>query len=125
MIRSYRSSDIYELMGPAETQYGPPVQGACDDQQVQGADVPETRVIEMGQTSGTFDVSWDMYSVFPDRMIISYEGATLFDTGCVTGTGSATLTYAGSSSQITVEIIPNCDGAMAATLWNFTINCPQ
>ena len=126
MIKHYRSSDILELMGPVETQYAQPQPGECDDQQVAGGDTPETRVIEMGATSGTFVFEWEMFTL-KDRAIVTYEGNVLHDTGCVGGGGTVSLTYAGSSSAITVEVIPNCDPSQQGfgTLWNFTVNCPQ
>ncbi|HMO51131.1 MAG TPA: hypothetical protein PKE26_07790 [Kiritimatiellia bacterium] len=125
MIKSYRSNDIAELMGPVETQYGPPASGQCSEQQVAGADAPETRNIEMGATSGNFNFSWEMLSQH-DRMIVRYGATQLYDTGCVSGSGSVNLAFSGASSIITVEVIPNCNPATAnGTLWYFTVSCPQ
>jgi len=116
MVKSYTSKEILELMGPAETQYA-----ACNDVVQSGGNTPVTQTVEMGQTSGTFNFSWDMLSV-QDRMIVRYGSTVLHDTGCVSGTGLVSLSYSGTSSQITVEVIPACAGG--GTVWYFTVFCP-
>jgi len=103
------------------TQAPPAV--ACNAQQVSGADTPETRMINLGRTSGTFQFSFDTVSQ-PDRMVVSYEGATLFDTGCVGASGVRSLTYSGTSTVVTVQVTPNCNGG-SGTAWSFTVSCPQ
>jgi hypothetical protein len=102
------------------TVKAPPSQ--CNTQQVSGRDTPETLTIEMGKSSGTFTFDYNNYEI-PDRMVVFYEGRTLFDTGCVGGLGSVALTYSGVSTEITVQVIPNCSGT-DSTGWDFTVNCP-
>jgi hypothetical protein len=58
-------------------------------------------------------------------MIVRYEGSTLFNTGCVTGTGSRTLRFSGRSSIVEVTVTPNCDGRSAATSWEFSVSCAR
>ena len=99
----------------------PPV-GQCDQQQVAGGDTPDTRNIEVGQTSGTFTFDYSTYSI-RDRIIVSYQGTTLLDTGCVGESQSRQLTYGGSSTQVTVSVEPNCDGS-TGTAWDYTVHCP-
>lgn len=94
----------------------------CDDTQVSGETTPETRVIEMGRTSGTFEFSYDMIAV-RDRMVVEYEGSPLFDTGCVSGSDTVYLSYSGSSRTITVRVTPNCAGG-SYTYWEFAVSCP-
>ncbi len=99
--------------------------GACDDQQIAGGDTPEVRVIELGQSSGTFNFSYQTYFQ-EDQMFVTYEGAQLFDTTCL-GTGgflTQSLTYSGSATEVTVQIVPNCNGG-SGTAWTFTVECPQ
>ena len=99
--------------------------GACGAQQVAGGDAADTRGIEMGRTSGTFDFSYDTYTI-QDDIVVSYQGQTLFDTGCVGASGSTTLSYGpGSSTQITVTVNPNCAGGTSGTAWDYTIGCPK
>jgi hypothetical protein len=98
----------------------------CNAQQVSGGDIPETRTIELGRTSGTFRFNWDTGGV-NDRFIIRYEGQVLFDTTCrVAVNQSQTITYSGTSSQISIQVLPNCrTGNEGGDLWRFTVTCPQ
>jgi hypothetical protein len=100
-----------------------PEAGSCNSAQVQGSDTPETRMIEMGKPSGTFNFTWDMYTQ-KDQMTVSYGGTQLFDTGCVSGSGSRQITYSGTSTQVTISVKPNCAGG-SGTSWTFTASCPQ
>lgn len=100
----------------------------CDDTSLAGHDTPETRKINMGQTSGTFTFEYTTYTL-KDRMLV-YSGSTeLFDTGCICTSctpdtpDSTRITYSGSS-QITVYVDPNCEGG-SGTAWNFTVYCPD
>lgn len=94
----------------------------CSATQNAGGDVPDTRTIELGKTAGSFVFSYETYSQ-QDQILVRYMGSTLFDTGCVGASGSKTLSYAGASSQITVQVIPNCKGG-SGTAWNYTVSCP-
>jgi hypothetical protein len=58
----------------------------CNQQNIAGGDTPETRTIELGRSSGTFLFTYNTQNL-EDRMLVLYEGRTLFDTGCV-GTGT-------------------------------------
>ena len=124
---------------PAKTQ------AACSTQQAEGSDAPETRTIELGQTSGMFQFVYDTVTN-PDQMVVSYEGRTLFDTGCVSTCQPAPpnclisggpcrqcgkeevktkdLSYSGKSSTVTVQVFPNCTG-LSGTKWQFLVSCPQ
>lgn len=116
-VKSYGSKEIMEILGPAETQYA-----ACNTTQVAGADTPETRTIQMGQAAGTFRFDYETFSQ-RDQILVKYQGATLFDTGCVGANGTQNLTYSGTATTVTVEVIPNCAGG-SGTAWNFTVFCP-
>lgn len=97
----------------------------CNSQQVAGGNQPETRVIEMGRTAGTFSFIYDTQSI-PDRMVVSSGGRTLFDTGCIGTNGSRmqNITYSGSSTTVSVAVTPNCLGS-GSTVWSFTVTCPR
>ncbi|MGH7900005.1 MAG: hypothetical protein ACREQQ_18765 [Candidatus Binatia bacterium] len=95
---------------------------ACGTTTVSGGDTPESRIIELGTTSGTFGFSWEMFAV-QDQMQVSYEGQPIFDTGCVSDSGQSSLTFSGSSTQIRVDVMPNCAGG-TSTAWEFTVTCP-
>lgn len=101
----------------------PGIIGKCDELTVAGSDTPETHHVEMGQNAGTFQFDYETYFI-PDQMIVEYEGTTLFDTGCVGGSGAKAISYAGSSTRITVKVIPNCAGTFG-TAWQFFVACPS
>jgi hypothetical protein len=94
----------------------------CSTQQLAGADTPETRQVELAKTSGTFQFDYETYQI-KDQLIVTYEGRTLLDTGCVGAAVSQPLTYSGSSTRISVEVIPNCAGE-TGTQWTWTAHCP-
>lgn len=95
----------------------------CSSTQNAGADTPDTRSIELGKSSGQFDFSYNTYTQ-KDQILVKYQGTTLFDTGCVGTSGTKALTYNGSSTQITVQVIPNCAGG-SGTAWNYSVACPK
>lgn len=108
---------IVECDGPAAQP--------CNMQTFAGGDAPETHTVEMGATSGTFTFSYDTFQI-EDQIIVSYEGNTLFDTGCVGASGTQTLSYSGASTQLTVKVNPDCaNPGGTGTAWNYTVNCPQ
>jgi len=109
---------------PSVTTTTQPSCGVCNDQQVAGGDTPDTRVIELGQSSGTSQFDFDTFTI-PDEIIVTYEGRVLLDTGCVGTSGSMSLTYSGSSTQMTVEVRPNCQGGTSGTAWQYTLHCPR
>lgn len=113
------------------TQLGGTAQ-PCGTAQVAGGDAPETRSINLGKTSGTVVFSWNMQTI-QDRMIVKYLGGNMtvdgqsvaqFDTGCVSGAGSKSLTFSGGSSVMEVQVIPNCANPNGiGTDWKFSITC--
>lgn len=96
---------------------------ACGTTQVAGGDAPVTRTVQLGKKAGTFNFSYNTYSV-QDRMVVTYQGRTLFDTGCVGASDSVNLAYSGTSTSVTVSVSPNCAGG-SGTQWTFTVGCPQ
>ncbi len=97
-----------------------------------GNDMPVTVAIALGKTSGTFSFTYETFCI-PDRFVLWYEGHVIYDTGCVqTGSGMGCLfnspvtvpvSFSGSSTQLTVQVIPNCGGTVG-TAWNFRVGCP-
>ncbi|MEN6318688.1 MAG: hypothetical protein ABFD82_08040 [Syntrophaceae bacterium] len=96
----------------------------CSTTQVAGGDTPDTRYIQLGKASGTVNFSYETYSI-KDQIIVSYNGKVLFDTGCVGASDTVTFSYAGSSTFVTVQVIPNCAGGTTGTAWTYTVNCPK
>lgn len=97
--------------------------GGCGTKTEAGGDAPETHMFDLGQTSGTFELIYDTYTQ-QDRITVTYEGAVLFDSGCVGEAKTRTLNFSGSTSLITVEVDPNCAGG-SGTAWEFQVNCPM
>lgn len=94
----------------------------CSATQNAGNDTPDTRTIELGKPAGSFVFAYETYSQ-KDQILVRYQGGTLFDTGCVGANGSKTLSYSGTSTQISVQVIPNCAGG-TGTAWNYSVSCP-
>ncbi|MFO1413975.1 MAG: IPT/TIG domain-containing protein [Burkholderiales bacterium] len=113
---------VVTVNGEASNGVNFEVVAQCSATQNAGGDVPDTRTIELGKTSGSFVFAYETYSQ-EDEIIVRYMGSTLFDTGCVGASGSKTLAFGGTSSQITVQVIPNCKGG-SGTAWNYTVSCP-
>jgi hypothetical protein len=101
----------------------PPPTIQCSVQHGGGDEVPKTAIVELAQPSGTFQFDYDTLTV-PDQIIVRYEGNVLFDTGCVGASGSQSLTYSGTSTQVEVQVIPVCAGD-PDTEWYWTVHCPQ
>jgi hypothetical protein len=95
----------------------------CSTTQVAGGDAADTRYIQLGSTSGTFSFQYQTFT-FKDQIRVVYEGKVLFDTGCVGASNTVSISYAGSASIVTVEVIPNCSGG-TGTEWNYTLSCPN
>ena len=114
---------IVEVNGVKSNGVNFDVLAQCSSTQNAGGDTPDTRTIELGKTAGTFDFSYQTYSI-EDQILVKYQGNTIFDTGCVGASGTKTLTYAGSSTQIVVQVLPNCKGG-SGTAWDYTVACPK
>jgi hypothetical protein len=99
-----------------------PVIVSCSPFSHSGGDVGDTQVVEMGKTPATFQFDWATFSV-KDRVVISHDGTTLFDSGCVGSSGSQTLNYSGGSTQVRVQVFANCEGD-TGTAWEYTVHCP-
>ncbi|MEO8132785.1 MAG: IPT/TIG domain-containing protein [Betaproteobacteria bacterium] len=94
----------------------------CSATQTAGGDTPDTRTVELGKTSGTFVFTYETFAQ-EDQIIVRYQNNVLFDTGCVGANGSVPLPYSGTSTQISVQVIPNCKGG-TGTAWNYSVSCP-
>ena len=102
-----------------------PSAAPCDESVRPGGRTAETHRIGLGRFSGRFDFYYAHGNLFPDRMVVRYEGSTLFNTGCVTGRGTRTLTFSGRSSIVEVSVTPNCDGRFSDTSWEFSVSCAR
>jgi len=76
----------------------------------------------MGKSYGNTGLSYDFYSV-PDRIVIRYEGQTLYDTGCRSQGQSVSFSFSGSSEDIEVIVTGDCSNN-GSTQWDFNMSCP-
>jgi subtilisin-like proprotein convertase family protein len=89
-----------------------------------GGSAAATNTIDTGKTSGTITISYDMLAI-PDRMVVQYQGATIFDSGLVSGTGITNISYGPGSSTL-VTIIMNPGGnSDTNTAWHYTVTSTQ
>ncbi|MBK6687940.1 MAG: hypothetical protein IPG45_25930 [Deltaproteobacteria bacterium] len=97
--------------------------GGCGTKTAAGSDMPETHQFDLGQTSGTFELIYDTY--FQEDLIrVLYEGTEIFSSGCVGESKMIRIPYSGSTTTVTVEVEPNCNGG-SGTAWEFQVNCPM
>ena len=75
-----------------------------------------TRLVNVGEGLGSFAFSWTAYGI-PDRFIVS--GAASYDTGVVSGSGSASITKTSTNPWITVTVIAPLSG----TAWVYSVGC--
>jgi hypothetical protein len=115
---AYTAPVILTAAVPAAVGASPPPLG-CSTMTTSGGAGVTTNIHELGRKSGTFIFSWDALSI-PDKFDIFYQGVLLFSTGFVSFTGTHTLTYAGSSTQVTVVVT----GSAPGTAWTYIVNCP-
>jgi len=94
----------------------------CDDTVRQGGDQPEAIEIDLGGRQGQATFEWNMVSV-KDQMRVFLDGTLVYDTQCVSGTGSQPFPVPPGSQSVRVEVNPNCEGT-TSTVWDFKVLCP-
>jgi hypothetical protein len=97
-----------------------PTPRPCNVTSASGGNGVTTTVHELGQTSGTFNFSYEAFTV-PDRFEVIYQGVALLDTGFVAGNATHSLTYSGASTQVTVKVTGNLT---SSSQWQYTVACP-
>ena len=93
----------------------------CNAATQSGGDGVTNTIHELGQTSGTFDFTYQAYTV-EDQFEVFYEGVVVYTTGGpVSGGATVPVTYGpGSSTQVTVRVTGG-----SGTVWDYTVNCPS
>ena len=111
-VKSGRTVETYTVT------CGPPPQQCNASTQSGGEGVTRT-VHELGQPSGTFNFTYEAFSV-PDQFDVYYEGQLIFTTGGpVSGGDTVPITYSGTAT--TVEVVVT---GPPGTLWNYVVACP-
>jgi hypothetical protein len=105
--------------------------GNCGTQTVAGGDTGIQQTFNLGKSPASFTFSWNTYGI-PDRVIVYHDGAVLFDSQCNgsdlpppnnAGAGVQNLSFSGGSTNVVVQVSPNCNGD-SGTAWDFTVGCP-
>ena len=80
--------------------------------------------VDLTKTQGTFFVSYNMYSI-PDRLTVSHEGTTVFDTGgLVSGSRMASVTY-GTSALTSTVVNVVVSAPNSGTAWVVSVECAE
>ena len=122
LVSSSTGDNVYNAAVTTQKAYEqtPACVAQCPSTQKSGGQGTTTLTIDLVVSSGTFTVSYEMYSI-PDRLIVEYEGKIIFDTGTlVSGSRTVAVSYSGTSTLVQVEI----DAPNDATAWDVTVNCP-
>jgi Thermolysin metallopeptidase, alpha-helical domain len=95
----------------------------CGELVAWGTTQMQTHHIDMNKTQGNFTFWYDAINI-PDRFVVSYEGSALWNQ-CVSGSDTVALSFGpGTSSVITVAVLPNCYAQyQGATEWAFKVSC--
>lgn len=96
--------------------------GQCGPQQGSGSNAAFSRDYNLFKNAGTFLFRRNANDI-KDRFVVTYQGALLYDSGCISGNSAVNLSYSGASSYVNVTVYPNCDGT-SSTQWDFTVDCP-
>jgi hypothetical protein len=92
----------------------------CPSTQQSGGQGLTVLNIDMLRPSGTFPVSYQMYTV-PNSLSIEYEGNTIFTRdGLVSGSDSANVSFSGTSTIVQVTI----DALLDGMAWDVFVGCP-
>jgi hypothetical protein len=111
-VKSGRTVETYTV-----TCGRPPEQ--CDASTQSGGEGVTRTVHELGQPSGTFNFTYEAYSV-PDQFDVYYQGQLIFTTGApVSGGDTVPITYSGTATTIEVVVT-----GPAGTLWDYVVACP-
>jgi hypothetical protein len=94
--------------------------GACQTNASSGGQGAFTHVYDMGRDSGTFELTYQMFTI-PDRLEVkSSSGTTLFTTGgLVSGSKTVQIPFSGGRLVFVIVTAPT-----SGTAWDYTIGCP-
>ena len=89
-----------------------------------GGPEPQTNIVNVSQTFGTVAIDYDFFTE-PDDMSVFYQGAKIFDSGLISGSGTFNINYGpGTSTSLTI-IMNEFTNSMPTTAWNYTIHSIQ
>ena len=114
----FRSNSLIERTYEIETE-----QGVCSDVTVHGNNLPDTRIINIGKSTGRINFSYNNYYK-KDQINVYYEKKLIFSTGCVNGIGFKQLEIIGKETNLQITVAPNCEGG-TGTIWDYVVYCDE
>ncbi len=95
----------------------------CKELAAAGSNVPEIFEVSIGN-SKKVELVFETFQA-KDIFVVEYEGATIFDSGCIGTNGymKKILNTKGFSDTLTIKVLPNCRGNEPTTRWEFYIIC--
>lgn len=106
----------------------------CNQQRHSGGIGGGAFSVNLGQTSGSFDINYTTYKV-SDALQVEYEGRVIANIGCVSTGGTKErpvwntkrVNYKGRSTNVVVRVRGNCSGSSdgRSTEWAFRVGCPR
>jgi hypothetical protein len=100
----------------SEGRVGP--MGQCQTSTQSGGNGTFSYAFDLGKEAGTFDLSYEMYTI-PDAMTVVVGGTVVFTTGgLVSGGNTLSVIYMGGSTAFVNFSAPN-----NGTAWDFSIGC--
>jgi hypothetical protein len=97
--------------------------GQCNQETVSGGNIPDYRIIDIGQANLTIKFTYDTYDI-KDKIDVYYMNRQIFSTGCVGAKGATYLPLNGYESTLRIRVTPNCAGD-TGTAWEYSIECPK
>ncbi len=80
----------------------------------------QTNVIFTGRPAGRLAIQFDFYGV-SDRLTVNYDGARIYDTGTVSGSGDFGVNYGPGSNQVTT-VIMNEGNDYSGSTWEYRLS---
>ncbi|MGN6129204.1 MAG: hypothetical protein ACTHOK_02580 [Nocardioidaceae bacterium] len=100
----------------------PPV--TCQELVQSGSVGTHSYTFDLGTTAATsFWMLWGPFTV-PDRIVVTYGGQTVWDSGPSTGEYAHEVTVPGGSSQVTIAVTSSQDEPNLNWGWYFAAKCP-
>lgn len=70
----------------------------------------------------TYFVVYDAFAIAANRFQVLADGVSLFNSGCITGSGSATFTIPANTVKLDVLVYGACN-SLAGDLWSMSGTC--
>ena len=97
--------------------------GKCNQAYSNGANEPEQYTVNITDNfSGTYEYYYEHFTV-KDRATLIFNGNTIFDTGCTSGSKKVALPMINSGGELKIIVQPKCVPNSGDTQWNFRLSC--